>query len=179
MKKATQIKAAFTKSANALQETAVAAIVNDESVSEKLAKNYATIIHQLRQMSAMSESQLQYAETLDYNVKQISQLGKAESREFYKRLRAVLSAATGSSYRDVPLSLFILNAQQNGPQDAYRYADLRSMFGHATNTQAGYFARMLRNIGAAKIDATNRGNNQDNYLLIPDWNAKVLSDLTS
>ena len=177
MSKSSNMKSKFTKSANALNAHAVERICKDDSVDERIAKNYATIIAQLRSMSAMNEKQFAYAETLNYDVKQISELGKAESREFYKRLRAFLSAVNGQTYKDTPLSLFALNARQNGTQDAYSYAELRSMFGHATNAQAGYFARFLRTAGLAKIDSTQRGNNQDGYKLIPDWNAQALKDL--
>lgn len=178
-KETAAMKSTFTKSANNLHAHALDLAINDDKVAEGLLKNYATIERQLRAMASMGEKQLAYAKTLDYKFDAIKTLGKAESREFYKRLRALLAAVTGQSYRDNPLALFLVDFSVNGPQEAYTYAALQSMFGHATTTQPGYFARCLSLIGVAEIDKSVKGNKQRGYLLKPNWDSKLLKDLVS
>lgn len=170
----------FSKSADMLHDTAMNMICGETEVEEKLIKNYATIERELRSMSAMDKEDLAYAAKLPYKFAEIATLSKAESREFYKRLRSIIAAARGNPYRDQPLTAFLLDFGVNGPRDGYRYSELQSMFGHETTTQAGYFARCLRLIGAATIDASVKGNAQRGYVMMPNWSeSQLLSDLVS
>jgi len=170
-------KANFTKSANGLMKRATDLAINDDNVEEQVIKHYQTIANQLKQMSAMSDKAVSYASSLEFDFKAIDSLTAAQSREFYKRLRAVCSAAVSEKMSDNPLLAFIASAKAEGKRDSYKYSELRKMFRHSTNTQAGYFARAFSMIGAGSIDNTERGNNQNNYKFIPDWNSKVMQDL--
>jgi hypothetical protein len=177
--KASTIKSIITKSVRNLHDNALSLIISDDSVEESVIIHYQTIINALNGIrEKCSDKALENLSLFDsFNFTELHKLNERQSREFYKRLSAILSAIENEAYKDSPLSSLRLHVKLNGQSETFRYSELQSIFGHKGTTQAGYFARCMRILGVGTIDDTIRGNQQQAYRLALDWKHPAMQRL--